>query len=265
MSDMHEVLAILRQQQTKRGKKHLYTPIDPTLYSAKRKEPIFTLADIDTLNKIIPVFPSGKIEIQKCDQKQNLTRVQMDRRQAFVKLLNQAVGQYLDFKKTDFIKPKDLFGKIEAIKAAIEEIHKLLNPDKQDEAGCFIIDRLKQLKAPLVPTRLSTGKLGVHCKHLGIVLQNHYQRVKAASAKTPRNRGDIAFYHLIDDLLKIWVVIFERDVGTSSKNNKRTGPLLRFVCAVLVKAGIKKSDDTIVKAAQRWKRQYGESYKSKTT
>ena len=94
-------------------------------------------------------------------------------------------------------------------------------------------------------------------------MQNHYQRVNATIPKAPRNQGDIPFGILIDDLLVIWVMIFERDVRTSSQNNKRTGPLMKFVRAVLAKADTKKSDDTIVKAIYCWKHQYGESYKSK--
>jgi hypothetical protein len=93
-------------------------------------------------------------------------------------------------------------------------------------------------------------------------LQQHYQRVEATLSKAPRNQGDIPFRLLIDDLLIIWVVIFERDVGISTKESERTGPMLRLIRAVFAKADIKKSDDTIVKATYQWKRRYCESYKS---
>jgi hypothetical protein len=263
-----EFLAGFRRMQTKRGRKETYAPIDPTIYPAEYKKPYFTLAAVHSLTKHVPDFPSGKIELQICDRKQNLTRIRMDRRQAFMQLLNQAVWRYKSFEKTDFIKPKDLFRKIEEIKSSVGELHALLNPDKQNETGRFVIDRLNNIKAPLVQTRLSTGKLGVYCKHLELMLQRHYQRFSTTASKTSRNQGDIPFHHLIDDLFIIWVVIFERDVGTSSKKNEhtakneRSGPLIRFVRAVLAKADIIKSDDTIVKASRNWKRRYGESYKS---
>jgi hypothetical protein len=257
-----EMLAGLQQQQTMRGRKETYAPIDPTIHPAEYKKPIFTLTDIDALAKIVPDFPSGKIEIQTSDRKQNLTRVQMHRRQAFFRLLNQAVWRYKNIKMPIFIKPKALFKKIEELKDSVGDIHALLNPNEQDEAGRFVIDRLNQMKAPLVQIRLNTGKLRSYCICLEHLLQQHYQRVEATLSKAPRNQGDIPFRLLIDDLLIIWVVIFERDVATSSKKNERTGPLVRFVRAVLAKADIKKSDDTIVKASHRWKRQYGESYKS---
>jgi len=115
MSDMTKLLAGLRQQQTKRGRKQRYAPIDPTILPTEYKKPFFTLAAVRSLTKLVPDFPSGKIEIQICDRKQNLTRVRMDRCLAFMKLLNQAVGQYKDFEKPEFIKLKDLFRKIEEI------------------------------------------------------------------------------------------------------------------------------------------------------
>jgi hypothetical protein len=252
----------LRQQQTKRGRKETYAPIDPTIYPAEYKKSYFTLTDINALMRLVPDFPSGKIEIQICDRKQNLSRVKMERRQAFMQLLNQAVWRYKNIKMPEFIKPKDLFKKIEAIKNSIGDIHTLLNPAEQNEAGRFIIDRLNQLKAPLVTTRLSTGKLRSYCLFLEHMLQKHYERVNKNVPKVPRNHGDTLFPSFIDDLLIIWVVIFERDVGISTKENKRTGPMLRFIRAVFAKADIKKSDDTIVKAAYQWKRRYCESYKS---
>jgi hypothetical protein len=263
-----EFLVGFRRMQTKRGRKERYAPIDPTIYPTEYKKPYFTLAAVHSLTKLVPDFPSGKIELQICDRKQNLTRVRMDRRLAFMKLLNQAMWRYKNFEKPEFIKPKDIFGKIEEIKASVEKLHMLLNQDKQDDAGRFVIDRLNNAKAPLIQTRLSTGKLGVYCKHLELMLQRHYQRFSPTASKTPRNQGDIPFHHLIDDLFIIWVVIFERDVGTSSKKdkhtgkNERTGPLIRFIGTILAKADITKSDDTIVKASRNWKRRYGESYKS---
>jgi len=257
-----KLLADFRQQQTKRGRKELYSPIDPTIHPAEYKKPIFTLTDIDALAKIVPDFPSGKIEIQTSDRKQNLTRVQMHRRQAMMQLLNQAVWRYKNIKMPVFIKRKDLFKKIEGIKNSVGDIHALLNPNEQDEAGRFVIDRLNQMKAPLVQTRLNTGKLRSYCICLEHLLQQHYQRVEATLPKAPRNQGDIPFRVLIDDLLIIWVIIFERDVGISTKESERTGPMLRFIRTVFAKANIKKSDDTIVKASHRWKRRYGESYKS---
>lgn len=257
-----EFLAGFRRQQTRRGRKETYASIDPTIYPAEYKKPYFALRDINSLAKLVPDFPAGKVEIQACDRKQNLTRVKMERRQAFMQLLNQAVWRYKNIKMPVFIKPKDLFKKIEDIKNSVMDVHKLLNPAEQDEAGRFVIDRLNQMKAPLVQIRLNTGKLRSYCICLEHLLQQHYQRVEATLSKAPRNQGDIPFRLLIDDLLIIWVVIFERDAATSSKKNERTGPLVRFVRAVLAKADIKKSDDTIVKASHRWKRQYGESYKS---
>jgi hypothetical protein len=257
-----EFLAGFRRQQTRRGRKETYAPIDPTIFPAEYKKPYFTLTDIDALAKIVPDFPSGKIEIQTSDRKQNLTRVKMERRQAFMQLINQAVWRYKNIKMPVFIKPKALFKKIEELKGSVGDIHTLLNPAEQDEAGRFIIDRLNQMKAPLVQTRLNTGKLRSYCIYLEHLLQQHYQRVEATLPRAPRNQGDIPFRVLIDDLLIIWVVIFERDVGVSSKENERTGPMLRFIRAIFAKADIKKSDDTIVKASHRWKRKYGESYKS---
>jgi hypothetical protein len=257
-----KVLAGFREQQTVRGRKETYAPINPTIFPAEYKKPYFTIRDIKRLVQLAPDFPSGKIEIQICDRKQNLTRVKMDRCQAFMQLLNQAVWRYKNIKMPEFIKSKDFFKKIDDIKNSIGDIHTLLNPAAQDEAGRFIIDRLSQLKAPLVPTRLSTGKLRSYCLFLEHLLQQHYERVNKNVPKAPRNQGDIPFRLLIDDLLIIWVVIFERDVGISTKENERTGPMLRFIRAVFAKADIKKSDDTIVKAASHWKRRYCESYKS---
>ena len=258
-----KVLAGFREQQTWRGRKETYTPINPTLFPAEYKKPYFTLKDINSLAKLVPDFPSGKIELQICDRKQNLTRTQMEHGQAFMQLLNQAVWRYKNIKMPEFIKPKDLFKKIDDIKNSVMDVHALLNPSEQDEAGRFIIERLNQLKAPLVPTRLSTGKLRSYCLFLEHLLQKHYERVNKYVPKVPRNQGDIPFRILIDDLLIIWVVIFGRDVGISTKESERTGPMLRFIRAVFAKADIKKSDDTIVKAAYQWKRRYCESYKSK--
>ncbi len=258
-----KVLASFRLQQTVRGRKETYSPINPTLFPAEYKKPYFSLRDINSLAKLVPDFPSGKIEIQICDRKQKLTRVKMERLQAFMLLLNQAVWRYKNIKMPEFIKPKDLFKKIDDIKSSVMDVHALLNPAEQDDAGRFIIDRLNQLKAPLVPTRLSTGKLRSHCLFLEHLLKKHYERVNKYAPKAPRNQGDIPFRVLIDDLLIIWVVIFERDVGISTKESERTGPMLRFIRAVLTNADIKKSDDTIVKASYHWKRRYCESYKSK--
>ena len=92
--DLEEMLAGLRRQQTIRGRKELYGPIDPTIYPSEYKKPVFSLTDVNALIRLVSDFPSGKIEIQKCDRKQKLTRVQMDRRQAFMQLLNQAVWRY---------------------------------------------------------------------------------------------------------------------------------------------------------------------------
>ena len=258
--DLEEMLAGLRRQQTMRGRKELYAPIDPTIYPSEYKKPIFSLTDVNALIRLVSDFPAGKIEIQKCDRKQKLTRVKMDRRQAFMQLLNQAVWRYKYFKETDFVKPEDFRKKTEKIKASIEVLQTLLNPNLQDEAGRFVIDRLDALEAPLAQARLSIRKVGLLCQRVELVLQNLFQ-IGAPVLKKPRNQGDTLFPSFMDDLLKIWVVIFERDVGISSKENERTGPMLRFIRAVFAKADIKKSDDTIVKASYQWKRRYCESYK----
>ena len=258
--ELEEMLAGLRQQQTVRGRKEFYAPIDPTIYPSEYKKPVFSLTDVNALIRLVSDFPSGKIEIQKCDRKQKLTRVQMDRRQAFMQLLNQAVWRYKYFKETDFVKPEDFRKKTEKIKTSIEALQTLLNPNLQDEAGRFVIDRLDALDAPLAQARLSIRKVGLLCQRVELALQNLFQ-LSAPVPKKPRNQGDTLFPSFMDDLLKIWVVIFERDVGISSKENERTGPMLRFIRAVFAKADIKKSDDTIVKASYQWKRRYCESYK----
>ena len=258
--ELEEMLAGLRQQQTVRGRKEFYAPIDPTIYASEYKKPVFSLTDVNALIRLVSDFPSGKIEIQKCDRKQKLTRVKIDRRQAFMQLLNQAVWRYKYFKETDFVKPEDFRKKTEKIKASIEVLQTLLNPNLQDEAGRFVIDRLDALEAPLAQARLSIRKVGLLCQRVELVLQNLFQ-IGAPVPKKPRNQGDTLFPSFIDDLLIIWVVVFERDVGISSKENERTGPMLRFIRAVFAKADIKKSDDTIVKASYQWKRRYCESYK----
>jgi len=266
MPDMTKLLAGLRRQQTRHGRKQRYAPIDPTIYPREYTRPYFTLRDVISLAKPVPDFPSGKIEIQICDRKQNLTRVQMDRRQAFMQLLNQAVWRYKYFKEADFVKPEAFIKKTKKIKASIEALQTLLNPNEQDESGRFVIDRLDVLEAPLAQARLSIRKVGLLCQRVEPVLQNLFQ-IGAHAPKKPHNQGDTLFPSFIDDLLIIWIVIFERDVGTSSNKdtNERTGPMLRFIRAVFAKADIKKSDDTIVRASRSWKRRYGESYKSGKT
>jgi hypothetical protein len=262
-----EFLAGIRRMQTKRGRKEFYAPIDPTIYPAEYEKSCFTMKDIDALAQTVPDFPSGKIEIQICDQEQHLTRKKMDRRQAFMQLLNQAVWRYKYFKETDFVKPEAFLKKSEKIRDVVEELQTLLNPNLQDDAGRFVIARLEQCEAPLAQARISIRKVGMLCQRVDLLVQ-YILRIGAPASKKPRNQGDTLFPGFIDDLLIIWIVIFERDVGTSSKKNEhtgkneRTGPLIRFVRAVLAKADIKKSDDTIVKASRSWKRRYGESYKS---
>jgi len=112
----------------------------------------------------------------------------MDRRQAFMQLLNQAVWRYKYFKEADFVKPEAFIKKTKENKGFYRSAANALNPNEQDESGRFVIDRLDVLEAPLAQARLSIRKVGLLCQRVEPVLQNLFQ-IGAHAPKKPAQSG----------------------------------------------------------------------------
>ena len=118
VSDNNRLLDELRTFQTKRCQKYAYAPIDLTLFPRKQEKDWVSKNGLDALLRGWPKLPEGKVDIQICDDQEKLSRCAMPRREALLKLLNQAIERYQNREKPSPVTLSRLHKKTKSVESS---------------------------------------------------------------------------------------------------------------------------------------------------